>query len=88
MEFGRASGRGGLGKGGEYGGGGMRGRGGMVTKPDVITKGIVFVGVYGLYEVWIQLVKGVEKKRDAQLREEGYFDDEDDFADVPEKDAK
>ena len=37
--------------------------------------------VYGLYEVSIFLVARVEKKRDAKLREEGYFDDEDEFDD-------
>ncbi|MEO0668223.1 MAG: twin-arginine translocase subunit TatC [Pseudomonadota bacterium] len=60
----------------------------LVTPPDVITQGILFVVVYGLYEVSIQLVKRVEKKRDAKLREEGYFDDEDDFDDAPEEDVK
>ncbi|MEO0744987.1 MAG: twin-arginine translocase subunit TatC [Pseudomonadota bacterium] len=60
----------------------------LVTPPDVITQGILFVVVYGLYEVSIQLVKRVEKKRDAKLREEGYFDDEDDFGEAPEEDAK
>ncbi|WP_415920843.1 twin-arginine translocase subunit TatC [Tateyamaria sp. SN6-1] len=58
----------------------------LVTPPDVITQGILFVVVYGLYEISIQLVKRVEKKRDARLREEGYFDedDEDDMGDLPE----
>jgi len=42
--------------------------------------------VYGLYEVSIFLVKRVEKKRDAKLRAEGYFDDEDDFGDLPDND--
>ena len=60
----------------------------LVTPPDVITQGILFVVVYGLYEVSIQLVKRVEKKRDAKLREEGYFDDEDDIGEAPEEDAK
>ncbi|MEM7632053.1 MAG: twin-arginine translocase subunit TatC [Pseudomonadota bacterium] len=57
----------------------------LVTPPDVITQGILFVVVYGLYEISIQLVKRVEKQRDARLREEGYFDDdEDDLGDAPE----
>lgn len=57
----------------------------LVTPPDVITQLILFVVVYGLYEISIQLVKRVEKKRDAKLREEGYFDDEDeDFVDEVE----
>ncbi|WP_299874801.1 twin-arginine translocase subunit TatC [uncultured Sulfitobacter sp.] len=51
----------------------------LVTPPDVITQLILFVVVYGLYEISIQLVKWVEKKREAQLRAEGYYDDEDDL---------
>ncbi len=50
----------------------------LVTPPDVITQLILFVVVYGLYEVSIFLVKRVETKREAKLREEGYYDDEDD----------
>jgi sec-independent protein translocase protein TatC len=50
----------------------------LVTPPDVITQVILFVVVYGLYEISIFLVARVEKKRDAKLREEGYFDDDDD----------
>lgn len=49
----------------------------IVTPPDVVTQVILFVVVYGLYEISIILVKLVEKKRDERLREEGYFDDED-----------
>ncbi len=48
----------------------------VVTPPDVITQVILFVVVYGLYEISIFLVRGVEKKREEQLREDGYFDDE------------
>src|SRR5210317_1967632 len=43
----------------------------LVTPPDVVTQGILFIVVYGLYEVSIQLVKRVEKKRTQKLREEG-----------------
>jgi len=55
----------------------------LVTPPDVITQIILFVVVYGLYEVSILLVRRVERKRDAKLREEGYFDDDEaeDFED-------
>lgn len=66
----------------------------LVTPPDVMTQLILFTAVYGLYEISIQLVKWVEKKRVQQLREEGIlgededlyseFDDEDDA----EKDEK
>jgi len=48
----------------------------VVTPPDVITQGILFVVVYGLYEISILLVRMVEKKREERLREEGYYDDE------------
>ena len=53
----------------------------LVTPPDVITQVILFVVVYGLYEVSIFLVARVEKKREQRLREEGFYDDEDDFDD-------
>ncbi|NRB04340.1 MAG: preprotein translocase subunit TatC [Rhodobacteraceae bacterium] len=49
----------------------------LVTPPDVITQGILFVVVYGLYEISIWLVRSVESKREAQLREDGFYDDED-----------
>ena len=52
----------------------------LVTPPDVITQLILFVVVYGLYEISIQLVKRVERKREARLRAEGYYDDEDALA--------
>jgi len=49
----------------------------LVTPPDVITQIILFVVVYGLYEISIFLVTRVEAKREAQLRADGYYDDED-----------
>ncbi len=51
----------------------------LVTPPDVITQLILFVAVYGLYEVSIQLVKMVEKKRVQQLREEGILGEDEDL---------
>tara|TARA_R110002110_G_scaffold184981_1_gene391960 strand:- start:3276 stop:4211 length:936 start_codon:yes stop_codon:yes gene_type:complete len=51
----------------------------LVTPPDVITQLILFVVVYGLYEISIQLVKRVEKTREAKLRAEGYYDEDDDL---------
>lgn len=48
----------------------------LVTPPDVITQVILFVVVYGLYEVSIFLVARVETKREARLREDGYYEDE------------
>ncbi|MCI5094820.1 twin-arginine translocase subunit TatC [Roseovarius sp.] len=53
----------------------------LVTPPDVITQVILFVVVYGLYEVSIFLVRRVETKREAQLRADGYYDDEEEFDD-------
>jgi sec-independent protein translocase protein TatC len=53
----------------------------IVTPPDVITQVILFVVVYGLYEVSIFLVARVETKREARLRAEGYYDDEEEFDD-------
>ncbi|MGR3624257.1 twin-arginine translocase subunit TatC [Pseudophaeobacter sp.] len=50
----------------------------LVTPPDVITQLILFVVVYGLYEISIFLVRRVETKREEKLRAEGYYDDEDD----------
>lgn len=49
----------------------------LVTPPDVITQVILFIVVYGLYEVSIFLVRRVETKREAKLRAEGFYDDED-----------
>ncbi len=70
----------------------------LVTPPDVVTQMILFVVVYGLYEVSIQLVKRVEKKRDERLREEGVlaegeslndiYDDLDDDEPEPEPERK
>ncbi|WP_170383050.1 twin-arginine translocase subunit TatC [Ruegeria atlantica] len=62
----------------------------LVTPPDVITQVILFVVVYGLYEVSIFLVGRVEKKREAQLRADGYYDDEEEADEeiVREEDAK
>ena len=53
----------------------------LVTPPDVVTQLILFTVDYGLYEISILLVGRVEKKRDDKLREEGYFDDEEEFDD-------
>ena len=49
----------------------------VVTPPDVITQVILFSVVYALYEISIQLVVLVERQREARLRAEGYYDDED-----------
>ena len=51
----------------------------LVTPPDVITQIILFVVVYGLYEISIQLVKRVERKRVEELRREGVLDENEDL---------
>ena len=51
----------------------------LVTPPDVITQVILFVVVYGLYEISIQLVKLVEKRRVAKLRAEGLLDEDEEY---------
>ncbi|MAU52578.1 MAG: twin-arginine translocase subunit TatC [Roseovarius sp.] len=54
----------------------------IVTPPDVVTQVILFTVVYGLYEISIHLVARVEKKREAELRAQGlWFEDEDQTAD-------
>ncbi len=62
----------------------------LVTPPDVITQVILFVVVYGLYEISIFLVARVEKKREQQLRADGYYDDEEeaDAEIIREEDGK
>ncbi len=50
----------------------------IVTPPDVITQVILFVVVYGLYELSIWLVRRVEKQRDERLRKDGLLDEEED----------
>ncbi len=59
----------------------------VVTPPDVITQVILFTVVYGLYEISIQLVKRVERKRNAELREAGLLDEDWETGDDPEHDA-
>lgn len=49
----------------------------LVTPPDVVTQLILFVVVYGLYEISIFLVSRVDAKREAKLRADGFYDDED-----------
>lgn len=49
----------------------------MVTPPDVISQLVLFTVIYALYEIAIQLVKRIEIKREAQLRAEGLWVDDD-----------
>lgn len=58
----------------------------IVTPPDVITQVILFSVVYGLYEISILLVHQVEKRREADLRAQGlWMDDEEDDEETDEK---
>ncbi|MBD3677736.1 MAG: twin-arginine translocase subunit TatC [Rhodobacteraceae bacterium] len=63
----------------------------LVTPPDVITQIILFVVVYGLYELSIRLVARVERQRDERLRAEGILDEDeslmDEFDDEDEEDT-
>ena len=58
----------------------------IITPPDVVTQVIMFTVIYGLYELSIVLVKMVDRQREAQLRADGYYDDDDDEA-SPEAEA-
>lgn len=48
----------------------------LVTPPDVMSQLILFFAVYPLYEVSIFLIRGIEKRREAELRAEGLWDDD------------
>ncbi|RMD93790.1 MAG: twin-arginine translocase subunit TatC [Alphaproteobacteria bacterium] len=54
----------------------------IVTPPDVITQVILFSVVYGLYEISIFLVRGVERRRDEQLRAEGILGEDESLDDL------
>ena len=49
----------------------------IVTPPDVISQIVLFAVVYSLYEIAIQLVKRIETRREAELRAEGLWVDDD-----------
>ncbi|WP_111732742.1 twin-arginine translocase subunit TatC [Roseovarius amoyensis] len=56
----------------------------LVTPPDVITQVILFTVVYGLYEISIFLVQRVERQREARMRAEGtWFEDDDEEDEDP-----
>jgi sec-independent protein translocase protein TatC len=48
----------------------------VVTPPDVVTQVILFVAVYGLYEISILLVARVDRDRETKLREDGFYEDD------------
>ena len=43
----------------------------VVTPPDVISQVVLFTVVYGLYEISIQLVRRIERRRNEELRAQG-----------------
>jgi sec-independent protein translocase protein TatC len=59
----------------------------VVTPPDVMSQLILFFAVYPLYEVSIFLIRRIEKRREAELRAEGLWDDETDGEDTTEPKA-
>ncbi len=52
----------------------------LVTPPDVMSQMILFSAVYPLYEISIFMIRRIEKRREAELRAEGLWDDEDEAA--------
>jgi sec-independent protein translocase protein TatC len=49
----------------------------IATPPDVMSQFILFAAVYPLYELSILLVRQVERKREADLRAQGLWDEDD-----------
>lgn len=49
----------------------------IVTPPDVMSQLILFFAVYPLYEISIFLIRRIEKRREAELRAEGLWDEDD-----------
>lgn len=52
----------------------------VVTPPDFMSQIILFAAIYPLYEVSIFLISRIEKKREAELRAQGLWVDEDEPA--------
>jgi sec-independent protein translocase protein TatC len=50
----------------------------LVTPPDVMSQLILFFAVYPLYEVSIFLIRRIEKRREADLRAAGLWDEDED----------
>ncbi len=50
----------------------------IVTPPDVMSQLILFFAVYPLYEISILLIGRIEKRREAELRAEGLWDEDED----------
>ncbi len=58
----------------------------LVTPPDVTTQLILFVVVYGLYEISIHLVAAVERKKDRVARAEGTIGEDESLFDFDDDD--
>ena len=58
----------------------------LVTPPDVTTQLILFVVVYGLYEISIHLVAGVERRKDRRARADGVIGENESLFDDPDAD--
>lgn len=58
----------------------------LVTPPDVTTQLILFVVVYGLYEISIHLVAGVERRKDRAARAEGVIGEGESLFDIDDAD--
>lgn len=60
----------------------------IVTPPDIMSQLILFSAIYPLYEVSILLIRRIEKKREAELRAQGLWfeDDADDAPDAAQGD--
>jgi sec-independent protein translocase protein TatC len=52
----------------------------VVTPPDFMSQIILFAAVYPLYEISIFLIRRIEKRREAEMRAEGTWVDEDETA--------
>ncbi len=50
----------------------------LVTPPDVMSQLILFFAVYPLYEISIILIRRIEKRREAELRAEGLWEEDED----------
>lgn len=59
----------------------------LATPPDLISQLMLFFAIYPLYEVSIQLVARIERQREARMRAEGTWFDEDEEGDEAEEGA-
>jgi len=60
----------------------------LVTPPDVTTQLILFIVVYGLYEISIFLVAYVERQKDVAARKEGIIGEDESLFDVDDDDEE